>query len=137
VRFSGLKKEDIFNENTTDQLQRFLDLFTTNRVNLNISKGFPVKSVTGKTADEIKSLLEGVKEDGYLIMEHDSSHYQFLGQDLFFGKRQVFVTNPYLVVSDSDPGIMLLKSKNNECFEFYEAFGLTKLNDGADPNSIN
>jgi len=127
VRFSGLKNEDVFNKNTTDQLQRFLDLFTSNKVNWDISNGFPVKSVTGKTEEELIPLIEGVKEEGYLIIDHDSSSYQFLGQDLLLGKRQVFIANPYLEKSESDPETMLLKSKKNECFEFYEAFGLPKM----------
>ena len=129
VRFFGLKEEDVFNEKTTNQLQRFLDLFRTNRSNWDISKGFPIKSVTGKAEEDIIPLIEGVKEDGYLIIEHDSSSYEFLGQEISLGKKQVFITNPYLENSDSEPSIMLLKSKNNECFEFYEAFGLAVFKD--------
>ena len=136
VRFSGLKQEDIFNEKTTDQLQRFLDLFRTNRVNWDISQGFPIKSVTGKTEDELIPMIADVKEDGYLIITHDSNECQFLGQEIPLGKRQVFVTNPYLEKSETEPEVMLLKSKNNECFEFYEAFGLAKLKDGVVPKYI-
>lgn len=134
VRFSDLKQEDIFNKKTTDQLQGFLDLFRTNRVNWDISKGFPVKSVTGKTEEDLIPLVEGVKEDGYLIIDENSSSFQFLGQEIFVGRKQIFITNPYLEESDSESGVMLLKSKNNECFEFYESFGLPKIKDGAVPN---
>ncbi|PZV79569.1 hypothetical protein CLV31_1141 [Algoriphagus aquaeductus] len=92
--------------------------------------------MTGKTEDELIPLIAGVKEDGYLIIDHDSNSYLFLGQEIPLGKRQVFVTNPYLEKSETEPEVMLLKSKNNECFEFYEAFGLPKLKDGAVPKSI-
>lgn len=136
IRFSGLKQEDIFNEKTTKQLQRFLDLFRTNRVHWDISKGFPVKKMTGKAEEDIIALLEGIKEDGYLIMEEDTSTINFLGQDVSLGRKQVFITNPYLEKSDFEPGIMLLKSRNVECFEFFEAFELPKLKDGVVPKSI-
>lgn len=129
LRFSGLREEDVFKDDTINQLQRFLDLFRTNRVNWDISKGFPVKSVTGKSEDELIPLIAGVKEDGFLIIEHDSTSYHFLGQEIPLGRRQIFVTNPYLEKSESEPEAMLLKSKNNECFEFYEAFGLPKMKD--------
>lgn len=128
IRFSNLFEKDIFNTKTLETLQIFYELFRTNRFcPETYALGLPVKSISDNPLQDVIPMVNEASEDGYLILNLPEKPIDLLNHKLYLGESQVFFTNPILEEVSDNPEEFLLKSKNNEVFQFFKSFGLPVL----------
>lgn len=124
VRFIDIKEKEIFCDNTLKRLNEFFHLFQENRFHPKYSQGLPVKSISDDPEKEVIPLIDQVARGGYLIFLSEQNNVMVLNQEIKLGKGQLFIENPILERTHSEPDQMIVKSSSNNYFVFYEAFGL-------------
>lgn len=131
VRFFGFTEDELYEGEMLDTLQEFLDLFRTQRLEPDFSKGLPVRSFSNTPEKDLIPFLNQAREDGYLIAEFSSRKVKLLGREIDLGRSQLVIKNPILVNDSSMADDSRLVSRDSEIFMMYESFGLARPRKGA------
>jgi hypothetical protein len=131
VRFFGFREDELYERETLETLQEFLDLFRTQRLKPDFSKGISVKNFSNTPEKDLIPFLKRAREDGYLIVEFSTKKVILLGREIDLGKSQLVIKNPILLNDYPMTEDYRLVSKDNEVFMMYESFGLARNKGGA------